>query len=114
MVATVKGRFLELEGTSHIYEDQPLNSSVEATIRTQSVDTGNQMRDDDLRSENFLAADRFPTMTFASKRVEKVNDERWKVFGDAAVADGRRTAKDGTRHTSQRRERTGRPLITFS
>jgi len=80
-------RFLEMEGTLHIDEDRPLNSSVQATIQTASVDTGNQMRDDDLRSENFLAAGEFPTITFASKRVEKVNDERWRVYGDLTIRD---------------------------
>ena len=87
MVATVKGRFLEMEGTIHIDEDQPLRSSVQATIQTASVDTGNQMRDDDLRSENFFAADRFPTIHFESKRVEKTRDEHWKVFGDLTIRD---------------------------
>jgi polyisoprenoid-binding protein YceI len=87
MVATVKGRFLEMEGTIGIDEEEPHNSFVQATIKTASVDTGNQMRDDDLRSENFFAVDRFPTITFESRRVEKGDGERWKVFGDLTIRD---------------------------
>jgi polyisoprenoid-binding protein YceI len=87
MVATVKGRFLEMEGTIHIDEDQPLNSSVRATIQAASVDTGNQMRDDDLRADDFLGAAKFPTIRFVSTRVEEVDDDRWKVFGDLTIRD---------------------------
>jgi len=87
MVATVKGHFREMEGTIHLDEEQPENSSGQATIQTASVDTGNQMRDDDLRSDNFFGADQFPTITFRSTRVEKVDDERWKVYGDLTIRD---------------------------
>ena len=87
MVATVKGRFLDLEGVIRLDEDRPANSSVEATIQTDSVDTGIQMRDDDLRSDNFFAAERFPTMHFVSTGVERVDDEHWRVRGDLTIRD---------------------------
>src|SRR5919106_141721 len=79
MVSTVKGVFRDFEGTLHIDEADPAQSWVEATIRTASVDTGLGMRDDDLRSDNFLSVDSFPVMTFRSTSVEKVSDDRWLV-----------------------------------
>jgi polyisoprenoid-binding protein YceI len=87
MVSTVKGRFLELEGAIHLDESEPARSWVEASINTASVDTGVEMRDNDLRSDNFFAADRFPKITFRSKRVEAIDGETWNVVGDLTIRD---------------------------
>jgi polyisoprenoid-binding protein YceI len=38
--------------------------TVNVTIQTASLNTGNAIRDDDLRSERFFAAARYPRMTF--------------------------------------------------
>jgi len=45
------------------------------TIQTKSVDTGNAMRDKDLRSPNFFDAEKYPTITFQSKKAEKKGDQ---------------------------------------
>lgn len=87
MVSTVKGVFRDVAGTVLIDEETPERSSVEATIATASVDTGVQMRDDDLRSANFFDAEGFPAMTFRSTSVERVDDENWKVRGDLSIRD---------------------------
>lgn len=87
MIATVRGRFRELEGTVLLDEGDPTRSSVDATIYTASVDTGVEMRDNDLRSDNFFAADRFPTLRFRSTAVERIDDERWRVSGGLTIRD---------------------------
>jgi polyisoprenoid-binding protein YceI len=87
MVSTVKGRFRELDGDLHIDDTDPTQSWVEASINAASVDTGVEMRDEDLRSENFFAADRFPTMRFRSTRVEQVGEDNWRVYGDLTIRD---------------------------
>lgn len=65
MVAKVKGSFSRFEGTV-VTAENPLDSSVKATIDVTSVDTRNPDRDAHLRSGDFLEVDKFPTMTFAS------------------------------------------------
>lgn len=85
MISTMKGRFRDVEGTIYMDDQEPTRSVVEATIRTASVDTGVQTRDDDLRSDNFFSADRFPTMTFRSTSVEKVDEDRFRITGDLTV-----------------------------
>ena len=62
VVATVKGRFRDLEATIHIDEENPENSSVEAKIAVASVDTNVAARDADLRSHNFFSADSTRTL----------------------------------------------------
>ena len=85
MISTVKGRFREFAGTLRIDERTPEHSSVEATIDVASIDTGVEMRDNDLRSDNFFSADRFPTIRFRSTAVELVDGGRWKVDGELTI-----------------------------
>lgn len=87
MVATTRGRFTDLEGSIHLDEADPTRSSVEAVIRTASVDTGVEFRDNDLRSDNFFDVERYPEMRFRSTRVEPGKDGRWLVHGDLTIRD---------------------------
>ncbi len=85
----------------HIDERDPTKSWVEASINTASVDTGVEMRDDDLRSGNFFAVERFPAMRFRSTRVERIDHDNWKVYGDLTI-------RDVTREVELRTELEGR------
>ena len=85
MVSTVKGRFRTLRGTIELDEQEPERSSVEAEIETASIDTGVEQRDAHLRSDDFFSAERFPLITFRSTRVERVEDDRWRVTGDLTI-----------------------------
>jgi polyisoprenoid-binding protein YceI len=87
VIATVKGRFRSLSGTLTVDEANPANSRVEASIDVASIDTGDPQRDAHLRSDDFFNAERFPQMTFRSTRVEHVEDDRWKVYGDLTIRD---------------------------
>src|SRR5262252_4189363 len=67
---TVRGHFTDISATGNIYPDNPEASSVEVTIRTASIRTHNDARDNDLRSSNFLEVDKYPTITFKSTKIE--------------------------------------------
>ncbi|NUS12087.1 MAG: YceI family protein [Streptomyces sp.] len=73
------GTFDAFEGTITLAED-PLDSSVEAVVRTTSLNTRNARRDKDLRKEGYLNVERYPTMTFSSTGV--------RTDGDAFLLDG--------------------------
>ncbi|HET9325854.1 MAG TPA: YceI family protein [Candidatus Eisenbacteria bacterium] len=78
----VPGRFRELEGTIQ-YDEQNLgNSSADITIKTSSIDTNHERRDNDLRSKNFFHADSFATITFKSTKVIPVDKDHFKLVGD--------------------------------
>jgi polyisoprenoid-binding protein YceI len=85
MIANVRGRFRELEGTIQLDDADPSRSSVDATIHAASVDTGVDMRDNHLRSDDFLAAERFPAIRFQSTGVERRDGDRWLVNGDLTI-----------------------------
>lgn len=83
-IASVKGAFEKFKGTVDVDEADITKSKVEVSINAASINTGNDMRDDDLRSPGFLDAARFPAMTFASTRVETL-DTKLKVTGNLTI-----------------------------
>lgn len=85
LMSKVRGRFSDVDG--QIVIGQALAScSVEASIPTVSVDTGTQMRDDDLRSTRFFDAARFPFMEFASTEITG-EGTRLTLVGDLTIRD---------------------------
>jgi polyisoprenoid-binding protein YceI len=74
MVSKVRGRFDKFEGTITTAPD-PLQSSVTATVDLGSVNTGNDTRDNHIRSEDFFHAEKHPTMTFHSTGIRQDGGE---------------------------------------
>ncbi len=83
MVSKVRGRFGKFD-VQLVTAENPLDSTVTATIDTASVDTGNEQRDEDIRSERFLDTADYPQMTFRSTSVTKDGD-KYKVAGDLTI-----------------------------
>jgi polyisoprenoid-binding protein YceI len=84
-VSTVRGAFTKVSGTV-VYDPANSNkSSIQATIDAASVDTRVDMRDNDLRSPRFLDVQKYPTITFTSKKVEAAGDGKLKVTGDLTI-----------------------------
>ena len=71
MISNVNGRFTDISGTITYDDADVTKSSVTAVIKTASVNTDNSGRDKDLRSARFFDVDKYPEMTFNSKRIEK-------------------------------------------
>ena len=84
---TVRGYFDEVGATADIDPDRPEAASVEVTISTASIRTNNGVRDNDLRSSNFLEVDKFPVITFKSTAVEPSGPDRYTVTGDLTIKD---------------------------
>jgi len=73
-VSTVHGRFNDFSGSIILDEKDLSKSSVDVVIKSASINTDNNTRDNDLRSPNFLDVTKFPELTFKSKSVEKKGD----------------------------------------
>lgn len=84
MVSTVRGEFKEFSGELLLDEKDMTNSSVSVTIKTASIDTKVERRDNHLRSGDFLLAEQYPEITFKSKRVEKDGDS-YVAVGDLTI-----------------------------
>jgi polyisoprenoid-binding protein YceI len=78
---TVRGQFTEISASGDIDPEHPEASSVEATISTASVLTNNGMRDNDIRSSNFLDVEKYPTMHFKSTGITPAGDDHYTLTG---------------------------------
>jgi polyisoprenoid-binding protein YceI len=85
MISTVKGQFQKIDATVLWDEQNIANSSVEATIDAASLVTGQDMRDNHLRSQDFFHADEHPIITFKSTRIEPKSEDEFRVIGDLTI-----------------------------
>ena len=81
----VPGFFGKVKGTATVDRDHLEKSYVEAVIEVASITTNTSMRDDDLRSANFFAVDKFPIMTFKSKAWKHTGGDTYAVTGDLTI-----------------------------
>ena len=84
----VHGRFEDYSGTL-VFDDEKLAaSSVQVTIRDTSIWTGNERRDNHLRTQDFFWQEKFPFVTFKSTKVVPGKDkEHFQVLGDLTIRD---------------------------
>jgi len=87
---TVKGRFRELEGVLALDENDVSRSSITATIRAGSIDTGNKRRDAHMLKGDFFDVEAFPDIQFKSTSISRGKDR------DALNLEGELTIKDKT------------------
>jgi polyisoprenoid-binding protein YceI len=85
VISNVRGQFTKLSGAAQFDDKDVSKSTVEATIDVASIDTRVQKRDDDLRSERFFDAAKYPTITFKSTKVEHAGKGKLKVTGDLTM-----------------------------
>ena len=85
MIANVTGVFEVTKGTIEYKPGEPGSVKADITIETKSVNTRITRRDDDLRSDNFFSAEKFPTLVFRSKRVQNVRADGFDLVGDLTI-----------------------------
>jgi len=85
LVSKVEGRFKGFDGTIWIDRQNPPASRVELTIQAASIDTSNEGRDKDLRSDNFFDVAKYPTITFKSTKIEPKGKDSYEVTGEFSM-----------------------------
>ena len=75
VISEVTGGFKEFDVT------------LEATLKTASINTENEMRDKHLRSDDFLNAEKYPTISFKSTSFEKTGENTYKITGTLTIRD---------------------------
>ena len=84
-VATVRGHFTTVDAEVELDDpEDPTTGRGTVTVNAASITTDNDMRDGHLRSADFLDVEKFPTITFTVKRVERAGDD-YKVVGDLTI-----------------------------
>ena len=80
----VRGRFTEVSGTFTIAEN-PEDSTLEAEVQAASIHTNQSMRDDHLRTNDFLDVANHPTLTVKSTSIKRVRENHWILTADLTI-----------------------------
>ena len=80
----VRGRFTEVSGTFTIAEN-PEDSTLEAEVQAASIHTNQSMRDDHLRTNDFLDVPNYPTLSLTSVGLRREDDTHWVMTGELTI-----------------------------
>jgi polyisoprenoid-binding protein YceI len=81
-IGFVRGGFTDIAGTIVMDKKTPVSSSIEVTIKIDSIFTNNTKRDEDLKSANYFDAATYPTMGFKSVKVRKLKGNKVEITGN--------------------------------
>jgi polyisoprenoid-binding protein YceI len=85
MITNVRGGFSGLQGAI-VYDPNDLSqSSIEAVIDTATIKTMDDQRDAHLKSADFLDAEKYPKITFKSRKITPAGDGELNVTGDLTI-----------------------------
>lgn len=87
VISEVHGRFNDYDITFTSSKDDFTDAVVSSTIKVNSIDTGSEGRDRDLRSENFFDVEKYPEIKFSSTSFKKVGDAQYDITGNLSIRD---------------------------
>ncbi|HEY6327452.1 MAG TPA: YceI family protein [Candidatus Cybelea sp.] len=98
MVSWVRGAFKNIQGKLDFDPADPRRLAVETTIDATTCWTGVEMRDNHLRSPDFLSCEKYPQIHFKSTGVEEVGPVDYLVAGDLTIRGVTRPVELRTRY----------------
>ncbi|MBW2265701.1 MAG: YceI family protein, partial [Deltaproteobacteria bacterium] len=98
-ITYIYGRFNNLTGDFVIDDDRPANNSLNMSVKTADVDTGNTKRDDHLKNPDFFYAEQFPAISFKSKSLKKLSKNLYEIVGELNLHGVQRMLKAKIRQT---------------
>lgn len=85
-INNVNGNFRDYDGLIDFDENSKTFKSIKATIKVDSINTDNEMRDNHLKSDDFFKANKYPEITFVMKSYQKSSDSEGKINGTLTIA----------------------------
>jgi polyisoprenoid-binding protein YceI len=85
MISTVRGRFHRVSGVVFMDPAEPATASAEIRIDAASIDSGLRMRDDHLRSIEFLDAESYPVILYRTTRIDQLRPGTYVVQGELTI-----------------------------
>jgi len=82
-----QGEFHDYDGKIVFDQENPENSMVEVTIKTDSIDMDDEKWDKHMRNKDFFDVKQYPVMTFKSTEIVKTSDNTADVVGDLTILD---------------------------
>lgn len=86
ILTKVRGRFTDFSGWVEV-ADRPEDSQVHVEIKTSSIQTNTQQRDDHLKSDDFLNVEKWPVMTFDSTAIRHTGGTSFELDGELTIRD---------------------------
>lgn len=81
MISTVTGRFNQFDAAVETDGDDFAQSKIKLTAEVKSISTNNEQRDAHLRTGDFFDAENHPQLIFEGEKMEKIDDENYKLHG---------------------------------
>jgi len=85
VISDVEGQFKTFDGTMDASKPDFSDAKVNFTIEVASIDTDNEKRDNHLKSDDFLNAEKYPQMKFVSTSVTPEGDNKFKLAGNLTI-----------------------------
>lgn len=87
VITDVEGFFKDYDAQITTDGDDFSKAKIDFIIKTASIFTDNNDRDNHLRADDFFNAEKYPAMTFKGKSMKKVGDKKYKLVGDFTIRD---------------------------
>ncbi len=84
-ISEVDGYFKKFDGKITASKDDLSDAVFEITIESASINTDLEMRDNHLKGEDMFAVEQFPTITFKSTALKKVEGNKYKMTGNLTI-----------------------------
>jgi polyisoprenoid-binding protein YceI len=117
MLTTVRGRIGGARGAIELDLENPTASTARVELDVASLETGAEQRDAHLRSADFFDAEQFPTITFATRRVEGARAEEgasFRVVGDLTIRGVTREVTLDATYEGRGRDPWGGERVSFT
>lgn len=86
-ISNIKGKFDEFSANIEFDEESKKLLKFNATVEVASINTGNDKRDEHLRSADFFDASKFPQMKFVMDDFVLKDDEESEIYGELTIKD---------------------------
>jgi len=87
VISTVTGKFKDFDASIESDNEDFENATIAFEANIDSIETGNEDRDNHLKSEDFFNATEYPKMIFESSSFKKTGDGEYKLVGELTIRD---------------------------
>ncbi len=84
-ISNVTGYFRQYDASIELDGNDLRTFKATASIDVASIDTENGMRDNHLKSPDFFEVEKYPKLTFTSKRIQNINGNNFQIVGDLTI-----------------------------
>ena len=114
MLSEVDGNFKKFDASIMSEKEDFSDAIFEFTADVNSVETGNDMRNGHLQKDDMFNAEKFPTISFKSTSISKVDAKKFKLNGNLTMKGVTKpVVLDLTLNGIGKNQRTQKPIAGF-